>query len=208
MARNRTELEALKDEADGIVIPMVADVTSDEAIAAIAGLERLDVLFNNAGTNKLQPVLEVDDDTLDQLIDLNIRSAFRVARAAAQKMVDAGQGGSIVNMSSQMGHVGGPRRTVYAMTKHAIEGMTKAMAIDLAPHGIRVNAVAPTVVRTPMTAPFFEDPAYTKAALAMIPLGKIAEPEDVASAVLYLASSASRMVTGTSVRIDGGATAQ
>lgn len=107
-----------------------------------------------------------------------------------------------------MGHVGGPKRVVYAMTKHAIEGLTKAMAIELAEHRIRVNAVAPTIVRTSMTEPFFEDPAYGKAAIAMIPLGSVAYPEDVAGAVSYLVSPEARLVTGISLKVDGGATAQ
>jgi len=139
---------------------------------------------------------------------LNIRAAFKISQAAAAAMVRAGNGGSIIHISSQMGHVGGPRRSVYSMTKHAMEGLTKSMAIDLASTGIRVNAVAPTVVETSMTKPFFEDPAYREAAMAMIPLKQIAMPEDVAAAVVYLASSASRMVTGTSLKVDGGATAQ
>ena len=207
MARTREELDALAAEAEGTITPMVGDVTSDATVEAIRALAPLDILVNNAGSNKLQPILEVDLDTLDWLIGLNIRSAFRIAQAAAQAMTDHGRGGSIIHMSSQMGHVGGPRRSVYAMTKHAIEGLTKAMALDLAPQKIRVNAVAPTIVETPMTKPFFQDPAYAEAAMAMIPLRQIAMPEDVAAAVVYLASPAARMVTGTSLRVDGGATA-
>jgi NAD(P)-dependent dehydrogenase (short-subunit alcohol dehydrogenase family) len=207
MARTRAELDALAAEGAGRITPMVGDVQDDATVAAIRALADLDILVNNAGSNRLQPVLDVDDATLDWLIGLNIRAAFRIAQAGAAAMVARGQGGAIINMSSQMGHVGGPRRTVYSMTKHAIEGMTKSMAIDLAGHGIRVNAVAPTVVETPMTKPFFEDPAYREAAMAMIPLRRIAQPEDVSAAVVYLASPAARMVTGTSLRVDGGATA-
>jgi len=207
LARTPGDLEALVAEGGGRIEAMIGDVRADATIAAIAALPRLDILVNNAGTNKLQPVLEVDTDTLDMLIDLNIRAAFRVAQAAARVMVAQGAG-AIVIISSQMGHVGGPRRSVYAMTKHAMEGLTKAMALDLAGQGVRVNAVAPTIVETPMTKPFFEDPAYAAAARAMIPLGRVAQPEDVAEAVAYLASDAARMVTGTSLRVDGGATAQ
>jgi NAD(P)-dependent dehydrogenase (short-subunit alcohol dehydrogenase family) len=207
MARSRDELDALAAESEGLITPMVGDVQDDATVAAVRGLANLDILVNNAGSNRLQPVLEVDEETLDWLIGLNIRAAFRIAQAAAAAIAARGQGGAIINVSSQMGHVGGPRRTVYSMTKHAVEGMTKSMAIDLAGHGIRVNAVAPTVVETPMTKPFFEDPAYREAALAMIPLRQIAQPEDVAAAVVYLASPAARMVTGTSLRVDGGATA-
>jgi NAD(P)-dependent dehydrogenase (short-subunit alcohol dehydrogenase family) len=208
MARTPSDLDELIAEGKGSIEALVGDVRDDAMIAHVKGLDRLDILVNNAGTNKLQPVLEVDDETLDLLLTLNIRAAFKISQAAAAAMVRAGNGGSIVHISSQMGHVGGPRRSVYSMTKHAIEGLTKSMAIDLAATGIRVNAVAPTVVETSMTKPFFEDPAYREAAMAMIPLRQIAMPEDVAAAVLYLASSASRMVTGTSLRVDGGATAQ
>lgn len=208
MARTGDELDALAAEpgAGGRIRPMPGDVRDDATIAAIEALPALDILVNNAGTNRLQPVLEVDDATLDLLLSLNVRAAFKVAQAAARVMVRTG-GGSIVNVSSQMGHVGGPKRTIYAMTKHAVEGMTKAMALDLAGEGVRVNAVAPTVVETPMTRPFFEDPAYAEAARAMIPLGRVAQPGDVAGAVLYLASDLAAMVTGTSLKVDGGATA-
>lgn len=207
VARTLADLDRLAGEAPaGSIEPWAEDVRGDALPDRIRALPRLDVLVNNAGTNKLQPVLEVDDETLDMLIALNIRAAFKVAQAAASVMARQGSG-SIINISSQMGHVGGPRRTVYAMTKHAIEGMTKSMAIDLAPQKVRVNAVAPTVVETPMTAPFFLDPAYREAAMASIPLKEVLQPEDVAAAVVYLASPGARLVTGTSLRVDGGATA-
>jgi NAD(P)-dependent dehydrogenase (short-subunit alcohol dehydrogenase family) len=206
MARTPDDLATLVTEAGGTVEPMIGDVRDDATIAAIAALPRLDILVNNAGTNVLQPVLEVDTGTLDMLIDLNIRAAFRVAQAAGQVMARQ-RSGAIVIMSSQMGHVGGPRRSVYSMTKHAMEGLTKAMALDLAPLGVRVNAVAPTIVETPMTKPFFADPAYAEAARAMIPLGRVAMPGDIADAVAFLASDAASMITGTSLRVDGGATA-
>jgi NAD(P)-dependent dehydrogenase (short-subunit alcohol dehydrogenase family) len=150
------------------------------------------VLLNNAGSNRL--------------LALNVKAAFVVAQAAARVMARGG-GGAIVNMSSQMGHVGGPQRTVYCATKHAIEGLTKAMAQDLAPFGIRVNAVAPTFVETPLTRPFFEDPAFKALVLDNILLGRLARIEEVAAAVVYLASPAAAMVTGTSLLVDGGWTA-
>jgi len=168
---------------------------AEVSVESVRRLERLDILVNSAGTNRLQHILDVDDDTLDLLLTLNVRAAFKVAQAAVSVMSRNKCEGSIANISSQMGHVGAPKRGVYTMTKHAIEGLTKAMAIELAGDNIRVNAVAPTVVRTSMTKPFFEDPAYTKAAMAMIPLGKIAEPEDVAAAVSYLVSPQARLVT-------------
>lgn len=209
VARTGADLDTLAREAPGDrVRPLVADVTKDDFPARIRALPKLDALVNNAGTNRLQPLTEVDVATLDHLLDLNVRSAFLVSQAAAVRMLELGRGGSIVHVSSQMGHVGGPKRAVYCMTKHAIEGLTKAMAIELAPTGIRVNAVAPTIVETPMTAPFFQDPAYRAFALATIPMGRVAQPSDVAEAVVYLSSPAAGLVTGTSLRVDGGATAQ
>lgn len=209
VSRTEADLDELAQAAPrGAIRPMVADVAAEDFPARIRALPRIDGLVNNAGTNKLQPLEEIDTATLDHLLNLNVRSAFLVSQAAAVRMLELGRGGSIVHMSSQMGHVGGPKRAVYCMTKHAIEGLTKAMAIELAPAGIRVNAVAPTIVETPMTAPFFKDPAYRAFALATIPMGRVAQPEDVAEAVVYLSSPAARLVTGTSLRIDGGATAQ
>jgi NAD(P)-dependent dehydrogenase (short-subunit alcohol dehydrogenase family) len=209
VARTEVDLAALaKADPHGRVRPMIADVTANAFPGQVRALPRLDVLINNAGTNRLQPLPEVDIATLDHLLDLNVRSAFLVSQAAALRMLELGRGGSIVHISSQMGHVGGPKRAVYCMTKHAIEGLTKAMAVELAPAGIRVNAVAPTIVETPMTAPFFEDPAYRQFALSTIPMGRVAQPADVAEAAVYLASPAAGLVTGTSLRVDGGATAQ
>jgi NAD(P)-dependent dehydrogenase (short-subunit alcohol dehydrogenase family) len=154
----------------------------------------------------------VSEEHLDRLLDLNVRAAFLVAQAAVRRMLAhperRARGASIVNMSSQMGHVGAPGRTVYCMTKHAIEGLTKAMAVELAPHGIRVNTVAPTFVETPMTAPMFARPEFGKWVLDRIPMGRVGTPEEVAAAAVWLASPAAGLVTGTSLRVDGGWTAQ
>lgn len=203
IARTRSDLESLARDAPGTVHAWAMDVTSDAVLDRIESLERLDVLVNNAGTNRPQPFIEVSDDNLDWMLDLNVRAAFRVARSAARVMLRNGQG-SIIHMSSTMGHVGSPTRTVYCTTKHAIEGLSRAMAVELAPHGIRVNTVAPTFVETPMTAPMLEDAAFKSFVLEMIPMRRIAQAEDVAAAVLYLASPASAMVTGTSLPVDGG----
>jgi NAD(P)-dependent dehydrogenase (short-subunit alcohol dehydrogenase family) len=139
---------------------------------------------------------------------VNVKGTFLTTQAAARRMVAAGTGGAIVNLSSQMGHVGAPRRSVYCATKHAVEGLTKALAVELAPHGIRVNSVAPTFVETPMTAPFLADEEFRADVLERIPLGRIGTVEDVVGAVLFLASPAAALVTGTSLLVDGGWTAQ
>jgi len=210
-SRTPAELEAVAGEiaaAGGRARPLPFDVTDSEAVrAAIAGLPRLDILVNNAGMNRPQPFLEVDDATLDHMIALNIKAAFVVAQAAARRMIEAGSG-VIVNMSSQMGHVGSERsRTAYVMTKHAIEGLTKAMAVELAPQGVRVVSIAPTFVMTPLTRPFFDDPVTKKWILDRIPLGRAGTVEEVANAVVFLASPAAALVTGSSLLVDGGWTA-
>lgn len=183
----------------------VADIAA--AGQAIAAAGPFDILVNNAGTNRPATFVEVTPEDYDAVTNLNVRSAFFVAQAVAKGLVAAGRPGSIINMSSQMGHVGGQRRTVYCASKHAMEGFTKAMALDLAPHGIRVNTVCPTFIETPMTRPFFADPAFVGETLAKIPLGRIGQVEDVVGAVIYLASDASRLVTGSALKVDGGWTA-
>jgi NAD(P)-dependent dehydrogenase (short-subunit alcohol dehydrogenase family) len=175
--------------------------------AALAALPEADILVVSAGTNVPEPFLDVAPDTFDRVLDVNLRAAFFTAQAVAGGMAERGDG-SIVFVSSQMGHVGAPNRTVYCASKHAVEGLTKALAVELAPAGVRVNAVAPTYIRTPMTTPFFADRAFERATVAAIPLGRIGEPADVTGAVLFLCSDAARMVTGTSLVVDGGYTAQ
>ena len=199
-------LEIVSRGGQARVVPF--DVTDSAAIRdAFGGLERLDILVNNAGLNRPQPFLEVDEATLDQLLTLNVRAAFLVAQTAARLMA-AAESGVIINMSSQMGHVGSERdRTVYVMTKHAIEGLTKAMAVELAPKGVRVVSVAPTFVQTPLTKPFFDDPETRKWILDRIPLGRAGTVEEVAQAVVFLASPAASLVTGSSLLVDGGWTA-
>jgi NAD(P)-dependent dehydrogenase (short-subunit alcohol dehydrogenase family) len=207
VSRTRADLEQLAREAGGRVEPWVEDVLDAGFYVRVEAMPRLDILVNNAGGNRPMPMVEVDDETLDRLLALNVRSVYKTAQAAARRMSAQGSG-VVVNMSSQMGHVGSPRRTVYCMTKHAVEGLTKAMAVELAPLGIRVVSVAPTFVKTPMTEPMFADPEFTKFVLDSIPMRELATPEDVAAAVVYLASPAARLVTGESLKIDGGWTAR
>lgn len=189
--------------------PLPLDVTDVDAVRATfeAG-EPFDVLINNAGANEPGPFIDVETASYDRVMGLNVRSAFFVGQAFARAALAAGRPGSIVNMTSQMGHVGAANRTIYCASKHALEGLTKAMAVELAPHGIRVNAIAPTFIETPMTRPFFENEAFRRDVLGKIKLGRIGRVEDIMGAVIYLASDASALVTGTSLLVDGGWTAE
>ncbi|MEL7547912.1 MAG: SDR family oxidoreductase [Pseudomonadota bacterium] len=186
-------------------VPWTGDAASDAFLAFLQTQDRIDILVNNVGTNVPKPMSEVEDEVLDRMLDLNVRTTYRVSRETLNRMPE---GGRVVHISSQMGHVGSPNRTVYCMTKHAIEGLTKAMAVELAPKGIRVNSVAPTFVETPMTKPMLNDPDFAAFVKRMIPLGTVASTEDIAQAVLYLCGPAGRMITGHSLIIDGGWTAQ
>lgn len=141
------------------------------------------------------------------MMRLNVRAAFFTAQAVARRLIDAKRPGSIINMSSQMGLVGGPNRTLYCATKWAMEGFTRAMAVELAPHGIRVNSICPTFIETPMTRPFFENAAFREQVLARIKLGRIGTVEDLMGAIVFLAGDASALMTGSSLVVDGGWTA-
>jgi NAD(P)-dependent dehydrogenase (short-subunit alcohol dehydrogenase family) len=211
-ARSGAEVEdaAAAIRAEGGSAEAVAlDVTDLAATrAALAARPSFDVLVNNAGSARHAHFLEVTEADYDAIMDLNLRAAFFVMQAVARGMKEAGRGGSIINLSSQMGHVGGPRRSVYCATKFAIEGMTKAASLDLAPHGIRVNTLCPTFIETPMTRPGLADPANRAWVLSKIKLGRVGQVEDLMGAVAYLASDASSLVTGTSLLVDGGWTAE
>jgi len=216
MARTSEQIEQAAAEiraSGGRARAVGCDVTDTAALArAVASIPSLDVLVNNAGTNIPEPFVDVSEEHLDRLLDLNVRAAFLVAQAAAKKMLEApdrkARGGAIVNISSQMGHVGSPNRTVYCMTKHALEGLTKAMALELAVHNIRVNSVAATFVETPMTAPMFARAGFGDWVRERIPLQRIGQPDEVAAAVVFAASPAASLMTGTSLLIDGGWAAQ
>jgi NAD(P)-dependent dehydrogenase (short-subunit alcohol dehydrogenase family) len=212
ISRTLSELETLQAEvkAKGRACQIAAlDVTDRTATRAfVDGLAALDGVINNAGWNNPQHALDVDDESFDRIVDLNLRAAFTVAQAAARKFVALKVPGSIVNMSSQMGHVGGPLRSVYCMSKFGLEGMTKAMAVDLAEHSIRVNTVAPTFVATPLAGPFLENPEFKSFVLGSIPMGKLATEDQIAGACVYLCAPVSAMTTGTSIIVDGGWTAK
>jgi NAD(P)-dependent dehydrogenase (short-subunit alcohol dehydrogenase family) len=211
-ARTAAEIEAvagkIRDDG-GSAEPLALDVTDLAAVRAAVGSQPpFDVLVNNAGTNRPAPFLEVSEQDYDAITTLNQRAAFFVAQAVAKRMVQGSVRGSIIHISSQMGHVGGGRRTVYCMSKHGIEGLTKAMAIDLAPHGIRVNTIGPTFIDTPLTRPFWEDAAFHADVVRRIKLGRLGTVEDLMGAVVFLASDAAALVTGTSLVVDGGWTAE
>jgi NAD(P)-dependent dehydrogenase (short-subunit alcohol dehydrogenase family) len=215
-ARTQRELDELAAEihaAGGRAHAAACDVTDARAVnKMVAAIPSLDILVNNAGMNLPEPFVNVTEERLDRVMNLNVRSMFIVAQAATRKMLEApdrkARGGAIVNITSQMGHVGAENRTVYCMTKHAIEGLTRALGVELAPHNIRVNSVAPTFVDTPMTQPMFANPEFSKWVHDRIPLGRLGQHDEVVSAVLFAASPAASLMTGTSLIIDGGWTAR
>ena len=190
----------------------ICDVTNYNQIKNIINKQnRIDILVNNAGDNIPEHFTKVQKKNMEYLVKLNTIATFNLAQLCTIKMLESKNrkkiGGSIINMSSQMGHVGGPIRSVYNMTKFGLEGLTKGMAIDLAKNNIRVNTVCPTFVKTPMTEKFFKNKKFKSDTIKKIPLGRIAEVGDVATVVAFLASDASSMITGTSLLIDGGWTA-
>ena len=200
-------LKQLASESPDGIRTWVGDVTSEDLAERIRGLDRLDGLVNNAGTNRVGPMEQQPPENIDLVINLNIRALYRLSQAAITPMKRSG-GGSIVNMSSQMGHVGSPNRTLYCMSKFAAEGLSKAMAVELAETGIRVNTVAPTFVLTPLTEPMFADQKFHDFVMGMIPMKKLASLEEVANACIFLLSDLSASTTGTSLRVDGGWTAE
>ena len=208
VARTASEIEALAAQIGPLATAATLDVTDIAAVRAFfAARPAFHVLVNNAGTNKPKPMWESDEADFDTVIGLNLRSAFFVAQAVVRKMLAENAQGSLIHMSSQMGHIGGPTRALYCASKWGVEGMNKAFALDLAPHGIRSNTIAPTFIETPMTRPFMEDPTARANIVGKIKLGRLGTVEDVMGAVLYLASDASSLVTGTSMLVDGGWTA-
>jgi NAD(P)-dependent dehydrogenase (short-subunit alcohol dehydrogenase family) len=211
-ARTRSEIEeaatairARGDEAEALPL----DVTDLAAVQnTIASAEPFNILINNAGTNRPKMLMDVTVDDFDVIMGLNVRAAYFMAQAVARRLLEAKQPGSIINISSQMGHVGAARRTVYCASKHAMEGFTKAMAIELAPHNIRVNSLGPTFLETPMTRPFFENKAFRDEVLSKIKLGRLGQLDELTGAIVFLASDASSLMTGSALVLDGGWTAE
>src|SRR3954470_14139509 len=211
-ARTKAEIEnaaaairARGEQADALVL----DVTDIEAARkALAAAEPYHVLVNNAGTNRPAHLPDVKVEDFDAIFSLNVRAAYFVAQAVARRLIERKQSGSIINISSQMGHVGAARRTVYCASKHAMEGFTKAMAIELAPHDIRVNSLGPTFIETPLTRPFFQNEAFRREVLSKIKLGRIGQLDELTGAIVFLASDASRLMTGSALVVDGGWTAE
>ena len=208
IARNRNDIEAAAQSLNAEQLSAIGvslDVQDHDGIAKLIKEHGpFDVLFNNAGTNKPEPFTDVSTDNFDTVMNLNVRSAFFMAQHIAADMIKQGRGGSIIHTSSQMGHVGGLERSVYCSSKWAIEGLTRASAIELARHQIRVNTIAPTFIRTPMTQSTFDDPERVKWLEEKIKLGRVGEVEDIMGAVVFLASDTSALITGTSIVIDGG----
>ncbi len=210
-ARAKDEMDATVAAIAGRGLPgavaVALDVTDRDAVRRmVAAQGPFDVLLNNAGTNIREPFLDIRDASVDALLDLNIRAAVTVAHAVAQGLVAAGKGGAIINLSSVNGHVAGVNRSIYTATKHALEGLTKAMAVELGPKGIRVNAICPTFIETPLTAGLLGDEAFLARMVRAIPLGRIGQVEDVMGAAVFLASPAAALINGASLLIDGGMT--
>lgn len=188
---------------------LALDVTDIVAFRAeIDARDPYHAFVNNAGTNRPNPVLDVTVEDFDIVMNLNVRAAYFAAQSVARRMIATKTRGSIINMSSQMGHVGGANRSLYCASKWAMEGFSKAMAIDLAPHGIRSNTLCPTFIETPMTKPFFENAAFKESVLSKIKLGRIGTVEDLMGAIVFLAGDASSLMTGSSLLMDGGWTAE
>ena len=212
VARGRDEIEAaakaIRDRA-GKAVALPLDMNDLPAVAeAIGQKDPFDVLLNNAGMNRPMPFVDVTLADFDAIMSLNVRSAFFAAQAVARRLISAGRSGSIINVSSQMGHVGGADHTVYCASKFAVEGMTRAMAVELGPHGIRANTLCPTYIETPMTAPYFMNAAFKDRVLSKIKLGRLGQVEDLTGAIVFLASDASSLMTGSSLIVDGGWTAE
>lgn len=210
-ARTLSEIEAQASELsqEGLKTKVLAiDVTNIDTFAeALYDDTGFDIFVNNAGTNRPKPLQDVTEDDYDAVMGLNTKAAIFAAKAVSKGMIATGRGGSIINMSSQMGHVGAVNRTLYCTSKWAIEGFTRALALELAVHRIRVNTICPTFVETPMTKLYFENAAFRETVLSKIKLGRLGQVEDIIGAAVFLASNSSSLMTGSSLMLDGGWTA-
>jgi len=186
----------------------VADINHHAEIQSIFEKHKIDIVVNAAGQARHSPALETKLEDFSAVMDVNLKSAYFISTTAAKSMLERDICGSIIHISSQMAHVGGVDRAVYSASKHAVEGMVKSMAIEWGPNGIRINSICPTFVRTPLTEPTFQNPDRVKWITSKIKLGRVAEVSDIMGAVLYLATDLSSMVTGTSILVDGGWTAE
>jgi NAD(P)-dependent dehydrogenase (short-subunit alcohol dehydrogenase family) len=205
IAEAAAAIRARGQQADALAL----DVTDIDAVRkALAKRAPYQILVNNAGINRPAYLPDVKVEDFDAIFSLNVRAAFFMAQTVALRLLEAKLPGSIINISSQMGHVGAARRTVYCASKHAMEGFTKAMAIELAPHNIRVNSLGPTFLETPMTRPFFENKAFRDEVLGKIKLGRLGQLEEITGAIVFLASDASSLMTGAALVLDGGWTAE
>ncbi|WP_322042346.1 SDR family NAD(P)-dependent oxidoreductase [Paraburkholderia sp. J67] len=211
LARTASEIDevaAVIRDRGGEAHAIAVDVSDAAAIRALVNdLPPFDILVNNAGTNRPKPMVDVTPADYSAVMDLNVRATYFVSQAVCARMAQGAIRGSVIHVSSQMGHVGAANRTLYCMSKFAVEGLTKAMAVELAPLGIRVNSLCPTFIETPMTAGFLADDAFRTQVLSKIKLGRLARVDDLLGGLIYLASDASGMVTGSSLLIDGGWTA-
>ena len=212
VSRTQKELKDLTDHINNQGFKAsyeVLDVNNEDEVSNfINNAEPFDILINNAGTNRPAKLIDTKIEDFDYVMSLNVRSVISLTKLVVKKMLDSNIKGSIINVSSQMGHVGGPNRTTYCSSKFAIEGFTKSLAIELGPDGIRVNAICPTFIQTPMTEPFLKDEDFKKATIGMIPIGRLGEVTDLMGPFVFLASEASSLMTGSSILVDGGWTAR
>jgi NAD(P)-dependent dehydrogenase (short-subunit alcohol dehydrogenase family) len=211
IARSRDQIEAaaaaIRNQG-GKAHAVVLDVSDLTAVRDFfAERPAFDILVNNAGTNRTMPIMDVTEDDYEAVVDLNLKSAFFVAQACVKKMIADEVRGTLIHTGSQMGHVGGLDRTLYCASKWGLEGLNKALALDVAKFGIRSNTIAPTFIETPLTRPFFEDKDFLAGVLQKIKLGRLGQVTDIMGAVVFLASDASALMTGSSIVVDGGWTA-
>lgn len=211
VARTESELRSTCAEitaAGGHCDYLVLDVVDSRAVTEqLAQCEPFQILVNNAGMNRPKPLIELEDEDIDAVLDLNVKAAFYVTRVVARGLLAAGLGGSVINVSSQMGLVGSPRRSLYCASKHAIEGMSKALAWELGSANIRVNTLCPTFIETAFTARMFEDVEFREWVINRIALARVGKVEEIMGAIVFLASDASSLMTGSALVLDGGWTA-